>query len=51
MSKYTTTTDVLHDILDVIKKLGWLVNNHEDRLKQLEKRMRYLERHEDDDGR
>jgi hypothetical protein len=47
----SVTKEIMHDILDVLKKLSWLLNNHEDRLKQLEKRMTYLERHEDDDGR
>ena len=52
MNKYTNRQAVT-DVLDVIKKLSWVVSNHEDRIKQLEKRVIFLERRQsvEDDGR
>ena len=47
MNKYTNR-DAITDALDVIKKMGWLIRNHEERMKQLEERVNHLQRHEDD---
>ena len=47
MSQYTNR-EAITNVLDVIKKVGWLIQNHEDRIKQLEERVNHLQRHEDD---
>ena len=52
LNEYTNRQAVT-DLLGVIRNMGKLLNNHEERIKQLEKRVIFLERRQsvEDDGR